>query len=232
MKDQYVGDVNDFLKYGLLRAFQDETRLRLLVAWMLTAPDEGSDGGLVHYLDAPASYRGIDPVLFDALRDTVSTGRRSTAAIEATAVLRDACFHRAPVPVERAKRAEWFAEVLALAQTSDLTFLDPDNGVEVASVAPGRRNSDKYLLVDELRALCEAGHSICVYQHFPRVQRAEYVATLLDRIRGFECEFEAFALYSSRIAFLIGGAASSLGPLLNAAERVADAWGNVVRIQR
>ena len=41
MKDQYFGDINDYRKYGLLRAITASSGLRLLVVWMLT-PDEGS----------------------------------------------------------------------------------------------------------------------------------------------------------------------------------------------
>ena len=42
MKNQYFGDVNDYRKYGLLRALQGEGSLSTLVAWMLT-PDDGSN---------------------------------------------------------------------------------------------------------------------------------------------------------------------------------------------
>ena len=44
MKDQYFGDINDYRKYGLLRAVVCTSGLRLMVAWMLT-PDDGSTDG-------------------------------------------------------------------------------------------------------------------------------------------------------------------------------------------
>jgi hypothetical protein len=44
MKDQYFGDINDYRKYGLLRAIQSRGTGRLLVAWMLTPADGGRDG--------------------------------------------------------------------------------------------------------------------------------------------------------------------------------------------
>jgi hypothetical protein len=43
MKNQYFGDINNYRKYGLLRAVIHATRLRLLVAWMLTPDDGGSN---------------------------------------------------------------------------------------------------------------------------------------------------------------------------------------------
>jgi hypothetical protein len=44
MKNQYFGDVNDYRKYGLLRALQSTWNGSLLVAWMLTPDDGGRDG--------------------------------------------------------------------------------------------------------------------------------------------------------------------------------------------
>ena len=44
MKDQYFGDINDYRKYGILRALQSKGQGTLLVAWMLT-PDDGSRDG-------------------------------------------------------------------------------------------------------------------------------------------------------------------------------------------
>jgi hypothetical protein len=42
MKEQYVGDVNDYRKYALLRHFAIECGLRVGVCWMLTPPDTGN----------------------------------------------------------------------------------------------------------------------------------------------------------------------------------------------
>ena len=43
MKNQYFGDVNDYRKYGLLRAISLNTDWNLLVAWMLKPDDGGPD---------------------------------------------------------------------------------------------------------------------------------------------------------------------------------------------
>jgi hypothetical protein len=39
MKDQYVGDIGDFEKYSVLRAFQRSIDLPLVVCWMMTDAD-------------------------------------------------------------------------------------------------------------------------------------------------------------------------------------------------
>ena len=88
MKDQYFGDVNDYLKYGLLRALQSQGDLKLLVAWMLTPNDARSDGWsrcrsyfsgatwaplLVHIV--LATYRTTPPRLATGTANTDNRGR-------------------------------------------------------------------------------------------------------------------------------------------------------------
>src|SRR5580700_4411694 len=64
MKEQYVGDVNDYRKYALLRHFAIVGALRVGVCWMLTPPDTGN---LRHYLSEPKKWRDYDEGLFDQL---------------------------------------------------------------------------------------------------------------------------------------------------------------------
>ena len=93
MKDQYFGDVNDFRKYGLLRALAGPERLRFAVCWMLTSPDGRTDGKFLAYLGQPKKYRHRDPVLFDWLRQVVGEEKdRRTARIEASTILGSALF--------------------------------------------------------------------------------------------------------------------------------------------
>lgn len=52
VKDQYVGDICDFFKYALLRRIQAAGG-KLVVCWMLTESDGGSDGCKRAYLGDP-----------------------------------------------------------------------------------------------------------------------------------------------------------------------------------
>ena len=56
MKDQYFGDINDYRKYGLLRAIVRTSGMRLMVAWMLTPDDGSTDGKFVSYLEHPGKW--------------------------------------------------------------------------------------------------------------------------------------------------------------------------------
>ena len=88
MKNQYFGDVNDYRKYGLLRALQSNGRTTLLVAWMLTPDDGGRDGGFRSYLDSPAMWAQCDHHLFSGLTGLLrSTAQPSVALIEGADLL-------------------------------------------------------------------------------------------------------------------------------------------------
>ena len=74
LKNQYFGDINDYRKYGLIRALQAEARLKVLVAWMLTPNDDRRDGELRSYLCEPDRWQRFDPELYCGLRNLLKTG--------------------------------------------------------------------------------------------------------------------------------------------------------------
>ena len=93
MKDQYIGDVNDYRKYGLLRGLSQEGRFRLGVSWMLTPNDGRSDGSFTQYLSSPAQWRHFDPPLFDSLtRALASPSGRSVSQVPDLGLLPGALF--------------------------------------------------------------------------------------------------------------------------------------------
>ena len=203
MKDQYVGDINDFAKYQLLRLAEAHFE-RVLVAWMLTAEDGRRDGGQIGYLADPDNG-AADPELFDALAELVADGHRSVTAVEASGALPRCDFHSTPMPRMGEERTRYFQVLAELADSGTLIFLDPDNGFEVRSAPKGSRGAERYLYWSELALLRETGGSVLVYQHFPRVQRIPYLNGLLARLRTeMGPEYECFAAHTSRVGFLFG----------------------------
>jgi hypothetical protein len=177
VKDQYVGDVNDYLKYALLRAITaDESEVAVI--WMLTPADGRTDGRRLAYLDQANHYRKVDPHLFDALRRIVQDGARTIAAVEHANILPNATFMSDVLLDGATSRAEYAQDVKLAARGKPLVFFDPDNGLEIASISKGRRNSNKYLYWSEARDFYHAGHSVLIYQHFPRRPRVAFIATL------------------------------------------------------
>lgn len=173
MQDRYVGDVGDYVKLALLRALKPGYRLGL--GWWLH-PDEthNGDGRHVGYLDAPAEWRGIDPQVFDCLRDVVRSGARRIEALEASGLLDNAAFHREVLPAEgtgrplATARKRWLADMKAATETCDLLFVDPDNGLEPLRFSFGSRRSAKSVALCELRALQRRDRCLVVYHHQTR----------------------------------------------------------------
>ncbi len=134
MKNQYFGDINDYRKYGLIRAIHSAGGLRTLVAWMLTNDDGRTDGQTIGYLDQPDRWESFDPDLFNALRAALRRNpRRHVGLIELTDILPNAAYYSDIVQDAAHERAEWFKTLAMRVQSSDLVFLDPDNGLEVKS---------------------------------------------------------------------------------------------------
>jgi hypothetical protein len=203
MKNQYFGDINDYRKYGLLRALCGDD-LSLAVCWMLTAHAGGADGRRLEYLARPLLYRPLDPILFDFLRGAViCDGARDVNRIESSDLLGDAIFHRTMLTDDLGRREAFFAEALRLARGRPLIFFDPDNGLEVESVPAGRRDSCKYLYRADLAAAWEAGHSLVVYQHFPRVDRGRYLRELAAETTAALDARRLVAARTSHVAFLL-----------------------------
>ncbi len=67
MKNQYFGDINDFKKYGILRALSDGGKIKIGVCWMLTPDNDKNEGKFISYIDKPNKWRKFDPALFDSL---------------------------------------------------------------------------------------------------------------------------------------------------------------------
>lgn len=179
MKNQYFGDINDYRKYGLLRVLTKASGLRLGVCWMLTPDDGRADGELRRYLAHPVRWRSHDPELYDSLRPLADpTVARSVQHAGTWHLLPDAIYYSAVLPDDRFARQSYFRESWAQLSHTPLVFLDPDNGLEVASVPRGRKQSSKYLYWDEVAEGYQGGHSLVIYQHFPRQSRESFASRL------------------------------------------------------
>jgi hypothetical protein len=218
MKNQYFGDINDYRKYGLLRALQSNGAGSLLVAWMLTPDDGGRDGGLRSYLKAPDSWAKYDPGLFAGLADLLRGAPQSSVSlIERSELLPRASYHSAPVPDVCRERDAWRNDLLRIASGVDLVFLDPDNGIEVPSRPVGRKGSSKYVTWNEVQALWDTGCSLLIYQHFRREARDAFARRLVSELGEHigACFTEAFR--TPHVLFLLA-----------AQDRHAQRYGDIV----
>jgi hypothetical protein len=232
MKNQYVGDVNDYVKYSLIRQLVAGTRGRVVtVCWMLTLDDDRTDGNLRAYLTAPERFRRFDPVVFDSLT-RISHQVPSVVAVERLGMIEGAEYFSGILGDERGPRRIYLDRFWSTVQPRSLLFFDPDNGLEVKSVPKGRRNSGKYLYWDELAEALERGHSVVVYQHFPRVPRERYVASLLERLRQAAPQHSSCVLCTPRVAYLIAATPDDQPGLAEAARLIEQRWAGFLRLVR
>jgi len=232
MKNQYFGDINDYRKYGFLRALTQHTELRLCVNWMLTPDDGRTDGNQIDYLKRPKRWASLDPNLFEYLRECVLTnGDRRVSLIERSGLLHSTTYFSEKVPRSQSKRNLLFQRMLSAADDCDLVFLDPDNGIEVPSTPYGQRGSEKYVYWREIRCLFNHGYSLLIYQHFPRVERSTYIANIVDRLTDELKIDEVIAIESRKVLFLLMPQRSQKETLKNASMEAARIWGDQLQIQ-
>jgi hypothetical protein len=229
MKNQYFGDVNDYRKYGLLRAWQAAGDGTLLVAWMLTPDDGTGDGRLRSYLKDPDKWRKYDPDLFDGLADLLRRARPpSVSLIERSGLLPRASYYERLVPDKREERDKWREDLLRSAEGVDLVFLDPDNGIEVPSRPVGRKGSSKYVTWEELKRLWDAGCSLLIYQHFPREKRDLFARRLVSELRDRTRARFVEAFRTPRVLFLLAAQNRHEDQLRGAMDLLSKHWNGQI----
>jgi len=232
MKNQYFGDVNDYRKYGLLRAITLATDWKLLVAWMLTPDDGGPDGGFRSYLEAPNPWARYDSPLFRGLKALLrSVPQPSVSLIEGSGLLPGASYYSAEVPDTRLERDTWRDGLLRAAKEADLVFLDPDNGVEVPSKPIGRKGSSKYVTWDEIECLWNAGSSLLIYQHFPREPRDPFIQRTAEDLRSRIGADFVEAFLTSHVLFLLAAQDRHVQKFVDNISLLAERWNGQIEVE-
>jgi hypothetical protein len=204
MKNQYVGDINDYRKYALLRALAGPGDIRIGVCWMLTPDDGRRDGGKINYLDDPSRYRSYDPDLFDLLCSVIATpDKRHLALIEASGIVPSARYFDEIVPDDEEGRSAFFRAVMTRLAKSDLIFFDPDNGFDVPSKPKGKRNSSKFVYRDEVTTVFNKGKSVLIYQHFTREERSRFVERIGKSLKDLMPDASIWAFRTAHVAFIL-----------------------------
>ena len=226
MKHQYVGDINDYRKYALLRALSANGTNRIGVCWMLTPSDGSMDGNKLSYLAKPGQHRHFDPELFDILAHAAAEpDRRRLQTIEDSGAIPEATYYNTMLPHEAEQRAHYMADCRMTLAKANLVFFDPDNGIEVASSQRGLRRSQKHVFLDELEAFYKEGKSILIYQHFPRRQRRDIViATRVQQLRGFAGDAAIWLFRTSDVVFFLLVHPESAARIAIAGMEASAAW--------
>lgn len=204
MKNQYFGDINDYKKYGLLRSIISHSKLKVLVAWMLTEDDGSTDGKFIEYLNYPDKWKHFDPELYAKTVELLNSSEvRGVSMIENTNLLFGSQFFSILVPDQPEKRNRWFYDLLSHSESSDLVFLDPDNGLEIKSKKYGTKDSSKFLYWHEVKSLWETGKSLLIYQHFIREKRSNFTERMLKTLEENADGAIVVSFSTSNVVFLL-----------------------------
>lgn len=211
MQDRYVGDIGDFVKFGLLRALGHGQRLG--IAWYLF-PDEADngDGRHIGYLKDQYLWRDLDKELFDVLKKIVCRSERSVRRVESSGLLSNAAFSSARLDFKgmasyrRDARKAWFKAVLAHLRGCTIVFADPDNGLcQDAEYNCANRRAWKQMPLSEALEMAE-GRSAIIYHHNNRSEsHAAQIQRWLGRLKtsGANALALYWRKYSQRTFFVI-----------------------------
>jgi hypothetical protein len=168
-------------------------------------PDEitTNDGKHINYTSSGSGmrdvFRSCDPELYDDLVGLLADGVRRVARLQALGSLPESARHFvAPLDfrgtgrwVRPGLRFSWLKDALDETRDCDLVFIDPDNGLETASVGRYGARGPKYAYLDDLELFVRREQSLVIYQHMNRtasasVQARLRVAQIQDRL-GVAC---------------------------------------------
>lgn len=233
MKNQYFGDIYDYIKYGLLRLFNEHGQVTTSVCWMLTEDGPRHDGHRIQYLQQPNKWSKFDPVLYWYLHEQViERGIRNVNIIEENNILPNCRFYSAIVPDNSVHRDKYIRQFLEFAHGTTLVFFDPDNGMEVKSVPFGRKNSSKYIYWTEVKNLFSEGYSLLIYQHFPPKPRESFICGLKDRIASVTGVQSVYSYSTKRVVFFLIPQPAHVALFEKMNEKVTNAWKGQIKVEK
>lgn len=230
MRNNYVGDVGDFYKYGLLRYLAGQTAddssesLKLGVVWYLyVEPCRETDGLHLDYLNAKLQnkFRHYDPALYDSLNALITKNNRSVQEVQSQELLPVGTDYFAeplsfsgmpkgtPTAINKRLeyRSEWLHRAMEVTEHAEIIFADPDNGLEIPSTAKHHDKGAKFCFYDELQEFWKRGQSLIIYQHKNLHQTADAqiktrIAELAKYLPDAQIEHLYFPSYGGRIFFI------------------------------
>ena len=206
MQDNYIGDIGDYGKYGLLREICSEP-VALAVNWYRVSPKKvgkQDDGKFVNYLANPLLYREYDPPLFDTLHKIVKIEEdRKIERIEQAKIF-PAVFYS---DVLDSNRTLWHSRALAHMQDADIVFLDPDNGLETFKMHLTGKATEKHVKWTELKDYYARGQDVVLYQHRPQMtSKAKCIEDIIHFQKSYLCadcvKLLEFPKYTNRFYFI------------------------------
>jgi hypothetical protein len=210
MKDQYVGDINDFFKYSILEKIEKSFDKKILVVWMLTK-SEGMD---VVYKE----LKEFNEPLYQKLQGIISSNKRRVRSIE----LIYGNYTYQSTFLEKLNRAKYFDETKEKAKKCDIIFFDPDTGISF-----GTDKKDKeHLYWDEIKEFWGMGKDLLIYQHFRRQKWDEYLSELNKYVKKDIKEAFIVPIKTRNVMFIYFAHKNIIKKIQN----IFDTWDNQIEI--
>lgn len=172
MKNQYVGDIGDYGKYGMLRYFA-RAGIKVGVNWYLCPNDEKNDGNHTEYL-SDDRMRVYDEDAYDVLKSLAFRDDKTVQMVEKSGILDGMLFYNRVLDLDSArwserteKRDAWHRDALDALKGADLVFADPDNSLTTKK-KPSQKGSEKFILPNEVSDYYKRGQEVVYYHHRSR----------------------------------------------------------------
>lgn len=198
MKNQFVGDIGDYTKLGLLRTL-DANGFSIGINWYLTENNQQVYDGLFTEYLSQDNFSVPDHELFYTLKKLVETNQRDINVLEQQNLFKNALFFNQYLSVE--KRLQWHNNAIKVLNGRDIIFLDPDIGIEVKSINPNFDNGNKYVTYQEAIDYFRQGANVIIYNHRDHREHGNYMqkfhrfSTLLgDDVKFFYIRARRFAI--------------------------------------
>ena len=176
MKNQYIGDIGDYGKYGLLR-FLSGQEIKIGVNWYLTPADGRTDGNHTEYL-RDERMRVYDNKLYDSMAKVAFCENKHIRMVEQDGILNGLRFYSElmdfdslPWRERAAARSAWHQGALDQLKDAELIFADPDNGLSSTKKASAK-DAQKFILPNEIADFYTRGQQVVYYHHRPRKDAA------------------------------------------------------------
>ena len=182
MKNQYVGDIGDYGKYGLLR-YLSKRGIRIGVNWYLTENDDVVvNGNIRDYLDDEAESV-YDCDVFALLK---GLHERDIKQIERGNIIPNAVFYSEVLTTGARSRAErkmareaWHKKAMKALSNAGLVFADPDIGSTGDETAIGK-SGQNYVALGELKQYYDAGKDVVYYCQRARRTQAQWQEKMVE----------------------------------------------------
>lgn len=156
MKNRFYGDVNDYIKYGILDILTKDYEA-LGINWYLTDDQHGNQnhGGNISYLNKVTEWRIYNPRIFPLLQQRVNKKQRNINFCKTDSVINFSAEHAGQLPDNALRheyerfRCDWHKDAIRALSRCDLVFFDPDIGIK-SELTKNPVKASEYCKLDEI----------------------------------------------------------------------------------